>query len=225
MSVQTPLSSQDETPRKLPGIPWVALVVVCGLLIAAVWFVMESLQSPDLEWYTVSAVAPEEVGDSLIGPVVYTVDGRRNELTYFDFSTGSVVEGDPDPLGWDLAFRRFTILANGGPGLSGQGGILDLGEISLDSVTRVPTDGYATNEANAETANPAVARWYTYSWTSHILKPKPKVFAVRTADGHHGIFEILSYYCPGATAGCVTIRYLYQGAGGANFGHRPVTLH
>jgi hypothetical protein len=217
MSTPTPPSFEEETPRQLPGVPWVALVVVCGLLIAAVWFVMESLQSPELEWYTVSPVDPQEVGGSLTGPAVYTVDGRRNELTYFDFSTGSAVEGEPDPLGWDLAFRRFTILANGGPGLSGQGGIVDLGEVPFDSVTRVPTEGYATNEANAETANPAIARWYTYSWTSHILKPKPKVFAARTADGRYAVFEILSYYCPGATAGCITIRYLYQGAGGTGF--------
>ena len=52
-----------------------------------------------------------------------------------------MIEGDPEPLGWDLAFRRFTVLANGGPGLSGQGGIRDLGERSLDSVTSVPEDG------------------------------------------------------------------------------------
>jgi len=220
--VQTRPPHEEETPHELPGVPWVALVVVCGLLIGAVWFVVESLQSPELEWYAVSALDPEEVGDRLIGPEVYTVDSRRNQLTYFDFSTGSAIESDPDSLGWDLAFRRFTILANGGPGLSGQGGILALGEMSLDSVTQVPTGGYVTNEANAETANPAVSRWYEYSWASHILKPRPQVYAVRTADGRYGIFEILSYYCPGATAGCITIRYRYQGAGGAYFGPRAL---
>ena len=61
-----------------------------------------------------------------------TVDGRGDEPVLFDFSSGSVVES-PDPLGWDLAFRRFTILANGGPDFAGQGGILDLGIASLDS--------------------------------------------------------------------------------------------
>ena len=114
MPLQThPPSSKGQTPRAQPPVPWVALVVVCGLLVAAVWFVTESVQSPELEWYTVSAVDPQVAGDSLIGPQVYTVDGRRNELTYFDFSSGSVVAGEPTDLGWDLAFRRFTILANG----------------------------------------------------------------------------------------------------------------
>jgi len=215
--MSAPAAPEEDTPRKLPDVPWVALGVVCGLLVAAVWFVVESLQSPELEWYIVSDVAPEEVGDRLVGPDTSTVDGRRNDLTYFDFSTGSVVEGTPSPLGWDLAFRRFTVIANGGPGLSGQGGLLALGEVALDSVMQVPTDGYEVNEANAERANPAIARWYSYSWTSHILKPQPQSYAVRTADGRYAIFEILSYYCPGATAGCVTIRYVYQGAGGTSF--------
>ena len=47
-------------------------------------------------------------------------------------------------------------------------------------------------------SNAATARWYEYSWTSHLLSPKPKVFAVRTADSRYAVFEILSYYCPGA---------------------------
>ena len=216
MTIRTPIP-EDEPERQPPGVPWVALVVVGALLVAAVVFVMSSLQSPELEWYVVSAVEPKEAGDSLVGPAVYTVDGRADRLTYFDLSRGSVIRDDPDPLGWDLAFRRFTIVSNGGGGLSGQGGIQDLGEVSLDSVTSVPANGYSVNDALPELANPAMAQWYDYSWTSHVLKPKPKVFAVKTADGRYGVFEILSYYCPAAQAGCTTIRYMYQGAGGTSF--------
>jgi hypothetical protein len=50
-------------------------------------------------------------------------------------------------------------------------------------------------------------RWYTYSWTSHLLTSKGHVYGVRTADGRHATLEIVSYYCPGARPGCVTIRY------------------
>ncbi len=135
---------------------------------------------------------------------------------FFDFSTGSVVES-PDPLGWDLSFQRFTILANGGSNFAGQGGILDLGVTSLDSLTSVPTGGYAMNTAGSEVSNEATDRWYEYSWTSHVLSPKPNVFAVRTADGRYAVFQILSYYCPAAQAGCTTIRYRYQGSGGTVF--------
>ena len=198
--------------------PSVTAIVIIGLLfIAAVIFVASSLRrSTPLTWYPVSVVDPQEVGDRLVGPSVFTVDGRGDALTFFDFSTGSVVES-PDPLGWDLAFQRFTILANGGPDFAGQGGILDLGITSLDSLANVPLNGYAVNTPGPEVRNTATAQWYEYSWTSHILSPKPKVFAVRTANSRYAVFQILSYYCPAAQAGCTTIRYRYQGAGGTVF--------
>ena len=194
-----------------------AIVIIGLLMIVAVIFVLSSLRQPaPLTFYPVSAVDPQEVGDRLVGPSLLTVDGRGNELVLLDFSSGSVVES-PDPLGWDLAFRRFTILANGGPDFSGQGGILDLGVTSLDSLRTVPTNGYAPNTPGREVSNAATAAWYEYSWTSHVLSPKPNIFAVRTADGRYAVFQILSYYCPAAQAGCTTIRYRYQGAGGTVF--------
>ena len=197
--------------------PTAAVVIIGLILIAAVIFVVSSLRrSTPLTFYPVSVVDPQEVGDRLVGPSLITVDGRGDELTFFDFSTGSVVES-PDALGWDLAFRRFTILANGGPDFAGQGGILDLGITPLDSLTNVPTSGYAVNTPGREVSNAATTQWYDYSWTSHVLSPKANVFAVRTADGRYAVFEILSYYCPAAQAGCTTIRYRYQGAGGTVF--------
>jgi len=106
---------------------------------------------------------------------------------------------------------------NGGPDFAGQGGILDLGITSLDSLTRVPTSGYAGNTPGREVSNAATTQWYEYSWTSHVLSPKLNVFAVRTADRRYAVFQILSYYCPTAQAGCTTIWYRYQGAGGTVF--------
>ena len=210
------IDSEAQTEASLRPPP-AAIVIIGLLIIAAVIFVVSSLrQSTPLTWYPASDVDPQEVGDRLVGPSVFTVDGRVDGFAYFDFSTGSVVES-PAPLGWDLAFQRFTILVNGGPDYAGQGGILDLGITSLDSLTTVPTNGYAVNTPGREVSNAATAQWYEYSWTSHLLSPKPKVFAVRTADGRYAVFQILSYYCPAAQAGCTTIRYRYQGAGGTVF--------
>ncbi|HSR42903.1 MAG TPA: HmuY family protein, partial [Longimicrobiales bacterium] len=48
---------------------------------------------------------------------------------------------------------------------------------------------------------------------SHILRPKDRVFAVRTADGRYAKLRILGYYCPGARPGCLAFRYVYQGDG------------
>ena len=208
------IEAQAEGPLRPPK---AAIVIIGFLVIAAVIFVASSLrQSAPLTFYPVSVVDPQEVGEQLVGPSVFTVDGRVDDFAYFDFSSGSVVES-PGPLGWDLAFQRFTILANGGPNFAGQGGILDLGITSLDSVTTVPTNGYEVNSSGRDVSNVATARWYEYSWTSHVLSPKLNVFAVRTADSRYAVFQILSYYCPAAQAGCTTIRYRYQGAGGTAF--------
>ncbi|MBU97306.1 MAG: hypothetical protein CL901_04355 [Dehalococcoidia bacterium] len=208
------IEAQAEGPLRPPK---AAIVIIGFLVIAAVIFVASSLrQSAPLTFYPVSVVDPQEVGEQLVGPSVFTVDGRVDDFAYFDFSSGSVVES-PDPLGWDLAFQRFTILANGGANFAGQGGILDLGITSLDSVTTVPTNGYEVNSSGRDVSNAATARWYEYSWTSHVLSPKLNVFAVRTADSRYAVFQILSYYCPAAQAGCTTIRYRYQGAGGPAF--------
>ena len=208
------IEAQAEGPLRPPK---AAIVIIGFLVIAAVIFVASSLrQSAPLTFYPVSVVDPQEVGEQLVGPSVFTVDGRVDDFAYFDFSSGSVVES-PGPLGWDLAFQRFTILANGGPNFAGQGGILDLGITSLDSVTTVPTNGYEVNSSGRDVSNAATARWYEYSWTSHVLSPKLNVFAVRPADSRYAVFQILSYYCPAAQAGCTTIRYRYQGAGGTAF--------
>ena len=208
------IKAQAEGPLRPPK---AAIVIIGFLVIAAVIFVASSLRRPvPMTFYPVSIVDPQEVGEQLVGPSVITVDGRVDDFAYFDFSSGSVVES-PGPLGWDLAFQRFTILANGGPNFAGQGGLLDLGITSLDSVTAVPTNGYEVNSSGGDVSNAATARWYEYSWTSHLLTPKLTVFAVRTADSRYAVFQILSYYCPAAQAGCTTIRYRYQGAGGTAF--------
>ena len=59
-------------------------------------------------------------------------------------------------------------------------------------------------------ANDALRRWYRYGFFSHLLTPAGNVYAIRTADLRYAKLEILSYYCPGPVAGCLTFRYVYQ---------------
>jgi hypothetical protein len=180
--------------------------------VAAV-LVTTTLDVPEVVSYSLTPPAPVEVGAHRVGPITVTVDASVPDAwTFFDFSRGSVVES-PQPAEWDLAFQRHRIIANGGPGLAGGAGVVRLAGTDFDSVGAVPPTGYVAGEA-ADSVNPALERWYDYSWTSHLLQPKPDVYALRTADGRYAKFEILGYYCPGAQAGCVTIRYVYQGAGG-----------
>lgn len=187
-------------------------VIAAVLVVATVVLVALSLRRPAVGEYVPTPAQPREIGPELVGPDTVTVDASDpDRWVFFDFSRGSVIE-EPAPTGWDLAFRRFHVIANGGGGFAGEGGILDLGPVAFDSVETVPVAGYRATEARSDSTNPAIARWYDYGWTSHLLTPKPGVYAVRTADGRHAKLELLGYYCVEARPGCVTFRYVYQGA-------------
>ena len=189
-------------------------MVVGALVAVAVVLVTTTLRAPEVVSYPPTPPAPVDVGARRVGPITVTVDASApDEWTFFDFSHGSVVKS-PRPKEWDLAFQRHRIIANGGPGLAGEAGVVRLPGAHFDSVGVAPETGYVVAGEAVDSVNSALERWYDYSWTSHVLEPKPAVYALRTADGRYAKFEILGYYCPGARAGCVTIRYVYQGAGG-----------
>lgn len=189
----------------------IGLFVSIGLVAAIL--VALSLRRPVIDTYAPTPPAPAEVVDTVVGPVQYTVDARSpDRWVFFDFSRGSVVES-PGPLDWDLAFRRFRIIVNGGRGFAGTGAIADLGDVPFESNEAMPDTGWVETEVRSDSSNPAVARWYSYGWSSHILRPRPNVYAVRTADGRHARMRMISYYCPGAIPGCLTFAYVYLGSG------------
>lgn len=190
-----------------------AVWIVGGLALAAAVLVSLTLGRDPPVAYAPTSPEPRPAGDSLVGPVRVTVDASDpDRWVYFDFSVGATVEA-PGPLGWDLAFRRFNVMANGGAGFRGRGGARALDAAVLDSVGPVPASGYRAATSPRDSVNPALDRWYDYGFTSHLLTPRPTVYAVRTADGRYAGIRFLSYYCPGAAPGCMTFEYIYQGDG------------
>ena len=188
--------------------PWLG---AAGVLTLAVTLVALTLRPTDVPTYPPTPPVPHDVGSDLVGPVLYTVDATAPDAwRHFSFRLGSVVETPAD-----LAFRRYAVVA--GPGA----GILDLGERRLDEVRTVPADGYQTNEGQADPRNPAIAGWYRYGFFSHVLTARPHVWAVRTADGRYAKLEMIGYYCPRATPGCPTFRYVYQGDGSTRLAPSP----
>ena len=182
--------------------PWLA---AAGVVTLAVTLVALTLRPAAVPTYLPTPPAPREAGRALVGPVLYTVDATvADAWRHFSFQLGSVIEA---PVSWDLAFRRYAIVAGAG------GGILDLGEVRFDDVRSVPAAGYQANEGNADPRNPAIASWYHYGFFSHVLSPKPRVWAVRTPDGRYAKLEMVGYYCSDSTPGCPTFRYVYQGDG------------
>jgi hypothetical protein len=172
------------------------------LLVAAL--LLGSLTKPELPPYSPTAPQPVPVGDSLVGPATYTLDASSTERwRRFDFGRNAAV----DSGAWDIAFRRFHLIA--APG----GGIADLGVVPFDSVRALPLTGYQANATAPDTTNPAVGKWYDYGMLTHLLTSKHHVYAIRTPRGRYAKLELLAYYCREAGSACLTFRYTYQGDG------------
>lgn len=166
--------------------------------------VIGSLARPEFPPYTVTQPRPTPVGDSLVGPATYTVDASATDRwRRFDFARNAVVDSGP----WDIALRRFRVVAAPGAG------IVDLGRLPFDSVRELPAVGYLPNTVGSDTSNPGMGKWYAYSMLSHLLTTKHHVYGVRTAGGKYAKLELLAYYCKDAGTACVTFRYAYQGDG------------
>ena len=182
------------------------LVTGFALFLAVIGYFMVTSLAPR----TTAAYEPSPIGgpaasiDSLVYDTV-TIDAMHpTAWSFFAFDRGSVVR-PPDTVGWDLAVRRFTVIA--------ADAVADIGESSFDDVEEAPTSGYVETTFGRDTVNTAIDRWYRYSILSHILEPKGHVYVVRTRDGRFAKMEFLSYYCPGVVAGCLTFRYVYEPAG------------
>ena len=193
-------------------------MAIAAMVIAAATLVVLSVRKPPVATYAPIPPAPRDAGRALVGPVLYTVDATSPEQwRYFSFRLGSVLD-NAGAKDWDLAFRRYQIIANGGPRFAGDGGVVDLGQVAFDDVKSVPDAGYQVTEGDAEPRHPALAGWYSYSYFSHVLSPKSRVWAVRLADRRYAKIEFVSYYCPSLEPGCLTFRYVYQGEGSRDVG-------
>src|SRR2546421_6032697 len=181
----------------------VPALAIAAIVVATVTLVTLTLRQPSVPTSAPTPPTPREAGAALVGPILYPVAATAPDAGQASSSRrGSVIVGQGD-----LAFRRYSIVAGLGAG------IRDLGETRFDDVRAVPADGYLANEGRAEPRNLAIASWYHYGFFSHVLSPKPHVWAVRTAEGRYAKLEIVGYYCPGAQPGCLTFRYVYQGDG------------
>jgi hypothetical protein len=194
----------------LPALGWKDVAILAGLGLGAVLLVALSLQRKPPPGYPVSRLEPVEVGERLHGPAIVTLDASAGWV-YFSFATASSVRA-PGPLDWDMAFRRFHVMVNGGVGFRGHGAVADLGAVDLDAVAVAPDTGWV-DRATRDSTNEAMARWYNYSFTSHLLTPRRRAYAIRTADGRYALLRFLSYYCDNGRPGCITFEYVYQGDG------------
>jgi hypothetical protein len=158
------------------------LIVFAAFLAVIVYIVASSVTRRTAPTFAPTVQAR---GDTL------TVDATdADRWRYVSLTRGRVLP-PPDTVGWEIAVRRYNLIANGD--------VVDLGPALFDTVHGAA----GTGEANSS----AIPRWYRYSLLTHLLESNGHVYVVRAGGGPLYKVQILSYYCPGLTAGCVTIRF------------------
>ncbi|RLE16593.1 MAG: hypothetical protein DRJ28_01345 [Actinobacteria bacterium] len=159
------------------------------------------------------APADHEVAPAEEQWVRYTLDATSlSDWVFFDFEKGLVVDSEFLSPDWDVAFRRTKVLTNSGvTNPSGSGGAFDLGEVPLDVAGPPATVEFAVDvlggDDDDEPENPALGRWYSYSFISHIVSVKPNTYLVRTGASRDALVQFDSYYCDDEESGCITFRY------------------
>lgn len=169
-----------------------AFVVVLATLVATSLRRREAPVHAPSSATRVRAPGWERAGDTLTLDATDAARWRRASLTLGRALTTS------DTAAWELAVRRHHITVDGA--------IADLGRVPWDGA-RAPVDARWVASRPQEDANAAIAHWYRYDFTTHLLAPDGRVFALRTRAGRTWKLQVVGYYCPGVRAGCLTIRY------------------
>jgi len=143
----------------------------------------------------------------------FTIDvNTGRDYALFDLNSGQLVAGDFTTPGWDLAFRKTTVLTNSGTtNPDGPGGAVDLGEVALiDAIVPDPapfiTDGMGGEDSD-KPVNSELKHWYTYDFFRHIVNANNNTFLVRTDGDRDALVHFDSYYCDNGDTRCLTLRY------------------
>ena len=183
-------------PRRSASAPLPLLVGFALFLAGLVWLIAASLTRRDAPAYALSSPARVRAADWMLRGDTLTLDATDGEQwRYASLSEGRALE---DSVGWEIAVRRHNITVDGA--------LADLGAVEFERA-RVPATAVFVSSAAREGANDAIRRWYSYSLVTHLLRTRGHVYALRTRNGRMWKLEVLGYYCPGLTAGCLTIRY------------------
>ncbi len=184
-------------------------LLVALVLLAGAWLLWTFVLRPPPAGFAPTTGEASSIGDQTT-VLQYTIDARsRQDWVYFSFAEGMTITTSQDALDWDLAFRRNDVLTNGGESNPlGSGGAIDLGEVSLAEAV-APSDGFLLDATHEDRGieNPALHGWYTYNWTTHIIRSKNHTYALRTPSGGVALVTFLSYYCEDGSSGCLTFQY------------------
>ncbi len=202
----------------------IALSAVAALVFASCADdLREDVGSPDA---TVNPDDPDasvlsgEIGhvDNGDGTTTTTVNATSHEdWIYLQFSSKAQTtpSGPEDSQEWDVAFRRFDLMLNGG--VSGTGGmqVIVLPGQDFDALTEAPAGTYGTDEVDGDDddSDPDLffaseeGGWYDYDVSTHVLTPKEQVYVIRSSGGEYFKLRFLTYYDEAGTSGYLQFQW------------------
>jgi hypothetical protein len=170
--------------------PWPLLAGFAMFVIAMGYLVASSFTRRAAPTF---APTVEARGDTL---TVDATDGRR--WRYLSLARGRVLTG-PDTVGWDLAIRRYNVRVSGGA--------FDFGEADFSAFGTRGDAPRGVVALGPPRIPDELGKWYRYSLLTHLLESNRHVYVTRPGARDSYKVQILSYYCPGLTAGCLTLRF------------------
>jgi hypothetical protein len=188
--------------RGLSAAP-VLLYGLFGLFVAATaYLIASSLTRRSVPTYAPTAMpsltAPDRREHNSLSTDTLTIDATdADRWTYVSLTRGAVL-APFDSAGWELAVRRYQIRSSGR--------VADIGTAPFDDVRASGTERMRGAPPNA-TGPSDFGHWYRYSWLTHLLEPRGHVYLMQMSGDRAYALQIISYYCPGPTAGCLTLRY------------------
>ena len=176
--------------------PWPLLVGFAVFVIAMAYLVASSFTRRAAPTF---APTVEARGDTL---TVDATDGAA--WRYVSLARGRVLTA-PDTLDWDLAVRRYNVRVSGG--------VFDFGEADFIAFGTRGDSPRALVAMGPARIPDDLGKWYRYSLLTHLLESKDHIYVLRPGSPLSYKLQILSYYCPGLTAGCLTLRFAPLTAG------------
>ena len=168
-------------------------LVAMGYLLAASFTRRAAPTFPPTVAERTRAADWERIGD------VLTIDATDGKVwRYVSLERGRVLAA-PDTAGWDVAVRRYNLRVNGEA--------FDTGETDFATLGATRGETRAALRIGTPREPGDVGKWYQYSLLTHLLESNEHVYVLLSRAGRPFKMQIVSYYCPGLTAGCMTLRY------------------
>lgn len=163
-----------------------------GFVAVLAWLVVVSLTRREAPAFALSGAERVRAAEWMRTGDTLTLDATRADAwTYASLVQGRALS-PTDTATWDVAVRRYEVRA--------AGAVADLGAVPFE---RAGASGVGSDRSSRR----ELGRWYRYSFITHLLEPAGRTYVVRGGDGRPWRVQVLSYYCPGVRAGCLTLRY------------------